>query len=71
MSEVTMASDRIPLTGLAARIAEQNGGRAPSYRKLYQAALDARFPVERENGRLYVRSADVGAAASACGIELG
>jgi hypothetical protein len=62
--------DRIPLPNLPAEVAKQTGGRTAPYRRFYNAALDARFPVERDNGRLYIRRSNMAAAANALGIEL-
>jgi hypothetical protein len=67
---MTIAPDgpRIPLALLSARLAQRTGRPAPGYRSLPMAALDARLPAERVNGRWYVREADLDHVAEALGL---
>jgi hypothetical protein len=68
---VIAMNTRIPLTKLGRRLAALTGQRAPSYRSLYVAALDAKIPAEQQpNGRWDVDDADVPQIAEAFGLSV-
>ena len=63
-----MNDNLINLASAPREIGELTGKKPPTYRKLYQMAVDGVLPVERHNGRLYLtreRLADIAKTVSA------
>lgn len=58
----------IPLAHLSRELTEATGRPAPSYRSLYSRVLDGHLPAVQENGRWYIRRADLLKAAAALGV---
>jgi hypothetical protein len=55
-----VARQLIPLTLLPRAISDLTGEPAPSYREIWNAAVDGRIPVQRQmNGRWYAAPIDV------------
>lgn len=62
-------SDMIPLPILSRALANHTGAQALPYRKIYQGALDGRFPAIQENGRWFVSRQDLDNVAEAFGLS--
>ena len=60
---------RIGLTQLPRRLAEHTGQAAPTYRRCFDAAVEARIPAEFAASRWTVEEADVPQIAVAMGLK--
>ena len=61
---------RIGLTQLPRRVAEYTGKTAPTYRRCFDAAVNARIPASFENSRWSVDDGDVPQIAEALGMTV-
>jgi hypothetical protein len=58
----------IPLPLVAPRLREMYGQGAPTYNRLYRAAVDGNIPIERVQGRINVAESKLPAIAAVFGL---